>query len=501
MAPKKTVKPNPRPLNISEENQKVAEFYKRAEVKLKDGYNNPAANIGMMTRNSSSQGVFIQTLITKNRLQLESMYNSEVIVRRAVECFPQDATRKGIQIISEDEPSRIDELEQEWQRKGIDAKLCQNLEWGNLFGGAIAIILIKGQRFDTPLDPAKIAKGSFAGLWVVDRWRVMPSNEIVTDISDPDFALPMFYETYDEPGNPLQYQKIHHSRVLRTTGARASWYRQISELKWGLSIIEPMLDAVTNYNEALIGAGQLVNRLHLRTLSMEGYRKAMGSKQGQANINRFLNMLQMTQSSHNVSAIDSQDKMEISNGDVGTGVVEVIKQLREYVAAAVGVPVTRLFEISSGGLNSTGEGEMRQYYDEVHRFQKERMHGWYHKLIDITYMSLFSTMPPKGTKFVFKPLYEPTSKERSEVSKNTTASVMSVLDRKVIGKADALKELKATSDETGMWNTIDDEMIAAAEKQDKADLELAGKVREQQMTAPLDNPDEDEGNSGQSPQG
>ncbi|MDT9702481.1 anti-CBASS protein Acb1 family protein, partial [Streptomyces sp. P17] len=51
------------------------------------------------------------------------------------------------------------------------------------------------------------------------------------------------------------------------------------------------------------------------------------------------------------------------------GLPELIEKFLQEIAGASDIPVTRLLGQSPGGLNSTGESDLRNYYDRVNADQ------------------------------------------------------------------------------------------------------------------------------------
>src|SRR5205807_143955 len=80
-------------------------------------------------------------------------------------------------------PDKVKELDKAVTLTATKPKLLQAIKWGRLFGGAGAIIIIKGheKKLDTPLDLDDVGLDSYRGLLVFDRWSgITPSATINT---------------------------------------------------------------------------------------------------------------------------------------------------------------------------------------------------------------------------------------------------------------------------------------------------------------------------------
>ena len=94
-----------------------------------------------------------------------------------------------------------------------------------------------------------------------------------------------------------------------------------------------------------------------------------------------------------------------------TGVSDVMYQFFMMICAASNYPMTRLFGISPGGLNSTGDSDTYQYYDTVEAKQKTELLPILNRLTSI-YSEWKRVEKPK---IVFNPLEQMTEKEQAEV--------------------------------------------------------------------------------------
>ncbi|WP_156438084.1 phage portal protein, partial [Burkholderia sp. BDU5] len=274
-----------------------------------DSFANFQARLGWGADNQASASQYTLTYQSRNRVWLEAAYRGSWIVRAAVDAIPEDMTRKGIEMSGLD-PTDVSKMETALTRKAIWDQLCDTGKWAQLYGGAIAVMLIDGQDMSQPLRRETIGKGQFKGLLVLDRWMVAPPvGEVVTEFG-PDLGMPKYYDVLPSTIG-LPQGRIHHSRVLRMDGEALPFYQRISENGWGLSILEPMWDRLIAFDSATVGAGQLVYKAHLRTLSVEKLREiiAMGGP-ALNGLLKQVEMIRLGQSNEGITLIDATDKFE-----------------------------------------------------------------------------------------------------------------------------------------------------------------------------------------------
>lgn len=437
------------------------------QVRTHDAFVNFAARLGLGSDNQSSYAGYSFTPITRNRMQLDLAYRGSWICRMAVRAIADDMTREGITLGSDMDPELSDKMYTAFNKKFmIWDKLVEAISWGRLYGGAGAIILIDGQDMSTPLKIDTVAPGQFCGILPVDRWMISPSLfDLVTDLKSPDLGLPKYYDTmYDAPAAPRQ--KVHHSRFIRFEGDDLPYYQRLSENLWGLSVLEPIFDRIMAFDSATTGTAQLVYRAHLRTYGIKGLRSiiAKGGAMLDA-VYQQVDMMRMWQSNEGITLMDGEDKFEASQYAFG-GLDSVLVQMGQQISGALQIPLIRLFGQSPTGFNSTGESDLRIYYDGVRTQQERRLRPPLEKLIRIIAKSE-AVVLPDNFNFEFVPLWQMTTEQKSAVNAQTTGAILQAFETGAIGRGTVLKELRKISSDTGIWTTITDEEVDEADKEPK----------------------------------
>ena len=437
------------------------------QVRTHDAFVNFAARLGLGSDNQSSYAGYSFTPITRNRMTLDLAYRGSWICRMAVRAIADDMTREGITLGSDMDPELTDTMYTAFNKKFmIWDKLGEAISWGRLYGGAGAVILIDGQDMSKPLRIDTVAPGQFCGILPVDRWMVDPSLfDLVTDLKSPDLGLPKYYTViHDAPAAPRQ--KVHHSRFIRFEGDDLPYYQRLSENLWGLSVLEPVFDRIMAFDSATTGTAQLVYRAHLRTYGIKGLRSiiAKGGAMLDA-VYQQVDMMRMWQSNEGITLMDGEDKFEASQYSFG-GLDSVLTQMGQQISGALQIPLIRLFGQSPTGFNSTGESDLRIYYDGVRTQQERRLRSPLEKLIRIVAKSE-AVQLPSNFNFEFVPLWQMTTEQKSSVNAQTTNSILQAFETGAVGRGTVLKELRKVSSDTGIWTTITDEDMDEAEKEPK----------------------------------
>jgi DNA topoisomerase IB len=290
-------------------------------------------------------------------------------------------------------------------------------------------------------------------------------GELVKEIGK-DLGKPEFYKVVPAAaGYPLL--KVHYSRVMRFDGIELPYYQKIAENMWGLSVIERMMDRLLAYDSATLGAAQLLYKAYLRVIGVSGFREALanGGKEEQSVIKQFKYMRQM-QMNEGITLLDKEDSFEVHQYNFA-GVGELLDKFGEQISGACEIPLVRLFGQSPAGLSSTGESDLRNYYDSINKRQNNQMRPGLKKLFDIISRSSLGKELPEDFEFQFTPLWQMSDKEKADIATVDCTTVQNAFGSGMIGKATAVKELRQQSRISGRFTNITDEDIKAAEEEDK----------------------------------
>ena len=430
-----------------------------------DGFSNPLARLGAGTPNLLDSTQYVMSRMTNDFGTLNAMYRDSWIVRRIVDIIPADMLKNWITITSGLTPDLIKKIDVELRRTQLIKKIQEGLCWGRLYGGAIGIMLIKGQgspeQLAMPLALEEMVPGDFKGLMILDRWNgVSPSSELVDDISDPEYGLPDAYIVTDPVDGTMT--RVHHTRCIRFTGNTLPFWEKQAELYWGASVIESVFDELKKRDNVSWNIAQLTFMANLRVLKMNdiGQTLAATDPQSQAELYRTLTAQNWLMSNMGIQIMDAADGLETHQYTFG-GLADCYQQFIMDISGAAEIPVTKLFGRSPSGLNATGESDLQNYYDMIGEKQESILRPILNKLLPPFMVSMFGAVPD-DLDFDFNPVSEPSDKERMELAKTGTDNVVAALNAGMISKRTGLQELKQQSERTGVWTNITDEDIEKA---------------------------------------
>lgn len=443
-----------------------------ARALVADGFDNFVARLGLRNDNTLSAGTYEFNLVTRNRIKLEAAYRGSWIVGAVVDSVAEDMTRAGIDVTSNEADEDIEDFQKAISRLQVWQSICSLIKWGRLYGGALGVIQIKGQKLDTPLDPETVGEGQFQGVVVFDRWQLNPVLFDVID-SGPEMGLPRFYQIVSTPAQssptaptPTGQVTVHHSRVIRYTGIDLPFFQAITEMMWGESILERLWDRLISFDSATMSTANLIERANNRTVGIEGLREIIAAGgEAQKGLEAQFEMMRTFQTNEGMTLLDKNDTFD-AKVYTFAGLDNILLQFGQQLSGATGIPLVRLFGQSPAGLSATGDADIRMYYDNIKAQQEAKLRTPFEALIRVLWRSTFGKPQPKDLNFQFVPLWQMSATDKATIAKSNTETVIGAFEAGLTPREAAMKELRGFSGDTGLFSNITDEDIAEAEAEE-----------------------------------
>lgn len=428
-----------------------------------DAFSNPLFRLGYGSQSPLEATEYPMTRMTGNYALLNSLYRDNWVVQNVVGIIPDDMTKEWITLTGALTPRQITELERVQRDTGLRDQINRGLRWGRLYGGAAGLLLLRGQEgaLDRPLDVETILPDSFAGLYILDRWcGVTPGARLVADPADPDFGLPEYYDI--QAGEGRLAASVHHSRLIRFTGRELPYYEQLAEQHWGASEVESLYHEVVKFDNTSANMAALTFRANVDTMEVQNLDQLFSMSSGEAQ-RRFWNTMQaqsVMKSNFGYQLVNKGDQIKNTQYTF-TGLSDVHESMCLSLSGASRIPMTKLFGRSPEGMNATGESDLQNYYDYVDTLRQSKLSPLLRRLLPVLCMSAIGTIPA-DLDISFPPLWTPTAREVAEIARDKAETIIHVFQSGLIQADTAQRELKKLSDETGLFDSITDEEIAAS---------------------------------------
>lgn len=428
-------------------------------VSVQDAFSNPLFRLGYGSQSPLEATEYPLTRMTDNYALLNSLYRDNWVVQNVVGIIPDDMTKKWFAPAGAVGPEHLKELERVQRVTALRERVNEGLRWGRLYGGAAGLIMIRGQEgmLGRPLELESIYPGTFQGLYILDRWQgVVPGMELVFEGGEP---VPAYYSITDARGNTVA--KVHHSRLVRFTGRDLPFLERVAELYWGESEVEALYNDVVKHDNVAANMAALTFRANVDTMEVQNLDQLFSVTSGEQQ-RRFWNVMQaqsVMKSNFGMQLVNRGDQIKNTQYTF-TGLQEVYDSMCLDLSGASRIPVTKLFGRSPAGMNATGESDLRNYYDYVDTLREAKLRPILEKLLPVLAMSAWGAVPD-GLDITFPPLWTPTAAEVAEIALKKAQAIRDTFQAGLFRADTAQRELKKLADETGMFDSISEEEIAA----------------------------------------
>ena len=385
-------------------------------VERKDGWLNLFTGLGTRAdKTKSTRAVPTGFLADAEK---EIIYADDGLGARIVDLLPEDMMKQGWHYVFENEKEGFDNYSKIYNHvfKEIRAnyKITQALKWARLYGGALILLgVYDGESLDQPLNLNKIK--NFENLKIIPRNNVMYGTmEFQMNPELPHYGQVEYYPVTFYTGRQYQMQRVHYSRVIEIKGVEIpSSEASLIPMEfryWGLSVFQRIQDRLKELGSSFSSLANLLNELTIGKYKYKDLAQIMSSDDGGELVQKRLQAMDLMKSVFHSVLLDTDESFERDTLSFG-GVSDVMYQFMMMTSAATGYPMTKLFGISPGGLNSTGEADMYQYYDMVKAKQETELLPIIERLVKI--ISEWQKIPEP--EIVFNPLEQMTEKEQAEL--------------------------------------------------------------------------------------
>ena len=379
--------------------------------------------------------------LTDNPALLTSLYRESWLAKRIIDMPCEDITRSWYTLSPGPPPEDLEVLQRLEAHHEIRREITNAIRWARLYGGACALMVLRGQedQLSLPLDPDRIAPGDFQGLLVRDRVEgVEPSLELETDLDDPDFGYPMFYDFQTEELGSL---RVHHSRILRFTGRDLPRMEEVSSRFWGASELEHVWEELQKRAATSANIARLVFQANVTTLKMSDFGEilALGTSQQRQQVLSSIEEQNRLRTSFGLQLLSAGDTYE-NHPYSFSGLSEVYEAFMMDMAGAAGIPATRLFGRSPEGMNATGESDLKNYYELIGQMQERHLRPALERLLPVMALSCWGFVPEK-LEIQFPSLMTTSPREEAEIRARNTDSLIRAVQAGLLTPAEGRSRL------------------------------------------------------------
>jgi phage-related protein (TIGR01555 family) len=400
---------------------------------------------------------------------LTANYESNGLFAKIIDTPAEEAIKHGFELkdVSDQEVEKfyteaLDELD--WDETAITA-----IKWARLFGGAIAVLLVNdGRGLEEPLDWKNIK--SIDDIRVYDRSVIQPDYQSMYnyDPSDPfrtrgsRLGMPEYYRVSSRYGSFT----VHDSRclVFQNGILPENTTSSIYQL-WGVPEYIRINRALRDAELAHQSAPKLLERSIQPVYKMSGLASELATEEGESRVLKRLQVIDMARGMLNSIAIDAEGEDYDFRTFQFNGVTDVVSSSCNMLSAITNIPQVVLFGQGVGGLSTTDDTSMENWYNYVDRIRQRMLRPNLRYLLSILFQAGLATGEvdevPK-INIEFKPLWSMSESEqaaldqqKAQLQLTKAQTAQAYIDMQVIDPTEVRRKL-ADSDEFDVETMLDE---------------------------------------------
>ncbi len=398
---------------------------------LSDKLVNFVANLG--TERDKAAGSFYAPVLLTDE-QLLNAYRGAWFPRKVVDIPAKDATRRWR--AWQASKAQIEKIEAEEKRLQVKARTMEALIKARLWGGAAIFIGTGDIDTSKPLLPDRIKAGGIKYLTVMSR-RDLSATEQDRDVMSPNYGKPKAYRL---GGSAIE---IHPSRLVIFTGADIPDQDLASgnQFGWGDSVLQAVFEAIQQIDSTMANVASLIFEAKVDVIRIPDFMQGMNDKEYQKKLLERVRLAATAKGINGSLLLDKEEEYDSKSANFGT-LPDIIDRFLQNGCGAADIPATRMLSQSPAGMNSTGEADLRNYYDRIQSSQELDITPAMSVLDECLVRSALGSRPPE-IHYVWNSLWQTTAKERADIGKTTAETIKTIGETKLF-PPDALSKAAET---------------------------------------------------------
>ena len=423
---------------------------RRISNTLTTGYNGAGTtndfNATQVTGWSSLSPYYSNNFLYKYQVYA-NLYETSWEARKIIDIPVDDAMRKPT--IIEGLPLAVEQrVRDTWEAMAVDRQLRRAMKQERLLGGAVLLAIMElqnGEKLDTPLNNKNILQGDFKALNVVD----------VSKLSRTRTHWNPFAEDYDRIASlSIDGVEVDASRMVVFDGnslfgrntQRILQNFRYNPLGFGESKLAPLYDTIIRALGTQQAAFQLISRASSLVLMVNNLRD-LKALDGNSGAEAALVEMGRQLSIYNNAVVSGKD-IQFENISASFGSVpELLLSYMQFIAAGYDIPISRFMGEAAKGLNASGEGDSRNYYDMVDSIISQTRKPAERKILDWIGISLYGYSAwktlSKELTLDYEPLWNLDAVQQATRDEIIVRMIVSMYQAQMISAESAIAELKA----------------------------------------------------------
>lgn len=387
---------------------------------LMDGFINVVTNLGRQGKDAATGSVY--TPPVHNLLDLSNMYRSSACARRCLDIPAGDMVKnwRNWEVIQDGgkDSGAAEDLQKAELKLNFKDVVKRAIIAGRKYGGAGVFIGLKDNPdLAQPLDPETVQLDDLEHLTLLTR-EDLSIEEYEQDPISPRFrkgSLFSINRSGDDRVTEISSVKIHWTRFAWFGGMPTDQKHIEIDDAWDDSQLISLAPYVDAADTAIKTLSHLLTEAGVDIYKFDSVTQYFETEDGAARFSARMAATNNLKSTVNAIILDKEDDYEQKTAEF-SGVKEVQDTALHVLAGLADIPITRFLGSSPGGLNATGESDLRNYYDGIKSRQDTELTTALSILDEVLIRSTIA-QDPETVDFEWTALYEMTPEQAATTYK------------------------------------------------------------------------------------
>ena len=347
--------------------------------------------------------------------QQAAMISQNWLVKKACAMPAKDASRNGYELSVNDgtevEPEVLDYIREQDKKFQILRNCVEFIDLGRTFGIRVAMFIVDSpdpEYYTKPFNPDGVRPNSYKGISQIDPYWISPelSGEAAANPAAPDFYEPTWWR--------ISGKRVHRTHLVIFRNGNLPDILKPAYLYGGLPVPQLIAERVFAAERTANEAPMLAMTKRMMVMKADLTQIAANQQEFNARM-EYQSQVQNNYGTKFVGLDDEFQQFDTSLADLDA----VIMTQYQLVAAAAGVPATKLLGTSPKGFNATGEFEESSYHEELESIQQHDLSplvNRHHLLLIRSHIAKEFKLKPFNTEVAWKPVDSPTAAEQAEIN-------------------------------------------------------------------------------------
>ena len=310
---------------------------------------------------------------------------------------------KGGKIANKDK-EEADKILDAAEKKKLTRKFVKAIRSMYAVGGCLLYLQTNDSDLTKPLDLKTLNMNDITDFVHIDPINVTAINVNTSEPAKSDYMNPSVWYV-------VGLGAVHASRFLKFEANVPELLLKPLCMYFGTPLTNLIKQDIANSNLATQGLANLINRCRFLFLKTDDNSYQTGAIR---DFRARLEVMSKMQDNHMFTPLKTTEDV-IQQTTALTGFSETTEFLYEVVAAKTGIPLTELLGTTAKGMNATGEGDRRSWYDRVNSIRESVREQWETALGIVA--GQISDGKFQEIHYDFNLLETPTEAERAEINK------------------------------------------------------------------------------------